>query len=1148
MNQERPLPIVFAVCFALVLWHVPDAAAKEMQDGWQRFHSLEGSFSIDVQGLPEVQVAVYPDRTITRYVFRLESVVWIATTFDYQQRDTSISDEAFTRNYIAELAGRSKAKIQWARNSDKNDAGGIQYAYENEEIYQVGQAFVKDNRLFTVARVSVGKAPVQWDEDDRLLNSFQSHSVDLTHARSAREFMLNNDAQMLMIKGLKHQQNQQWTEAVGVARVQAFLAYESFGAESADTASYVKELGESLVSVSRFDEAEAHLNLASRIYSVSKTDTLDRQVAIARSLAMINQQTGQFDRAIEYLEKATQLAGKQDPPDLSTQAAIAFAKAKLVYVSGDPERAYKLTLSWHDQAKGLPRKAIEDVIFAKDIDDVQPQFDALMGKIQRSRGDTVAARRHFVNAIEGYSKLPEPRVGASAWKTLAAASLMNLGQLELDQENYTTASETLSDAISQLNADLGTLHPTTMEGLTDLGHCYERLGDFDRARDLFTQILAWRREVFHGPNHAVASTLAALAHLEFRAGNAEAGYKHIKAATDMDIAIPPSEHPQLAAALQGRGNLLLLAKQYVAAEQLYTIAKDVLADRKIDSATQTVPIMIGLGTALLGQGKHDAATRELTSALKTAKRTLGDDAPQVALVLEKLADVSSAIGDVTAMMDRLDDSRRMMTRFVYRQMGRLDEPTQLKFLASEFQPAMHHALSLAAKSQDDPLVRQTAPEWLINGKGVSIESLSRSKRGSNQIAQRDWVSISQLQEALANDVVLIDLLRLDDIADDVDARYVAWVIQRSQAPRFVDLGDADQIDDLIERLRKSIHSTPERIADEGEADAEAKVRRLLGEVAKRLLHPCLAICDSQTSATTKRIVLSPDSQTWMIPWDALVLEDGQYAIERFAIDLVTSGRDLVRGYLVTDDGASKLTRPVVLADPKFGLSNEGTVRTRGGEVRQVSRLRQTSAEADVVSPMLKKLTSTKPLNLQREDASEHRIKQVTRPQVLHLATHGFFHTDQRGSNPLNRCGLMLAQCNVGGGQNEDGVLFGSEIVGLDLRGTRLVVLSACDTGIGDTRGGEGVAGLRHAFHLAGVQAVVASLWKANDLETTTLMKHFYSDLEHQCQHDVSMHVGESLRRAKLKWIHDRRQQGHATHPVFWAAFDASGQVPLKEEK
>jgi CHAT domain-containing protein len=198
-------------------------------------------------------------------------------------------------------------------------------------------------------------------------------------------------------------------------------------------------------------------------------------------------------------------------------------------------------------------------------------------------------------------------------------------------------------------------------------------------------------------------------------------------------------------------------------------------------------------------------------------------------------------------------------------------------------------------------------------------------------------------------------------------------------------------------------------------------------------------------------------------------------------------------------------------------------------------------------------------------ATKAALAGIVGPAVLHVATHGFYARDaparststpstrspaatrdslERGmfiegalaraplpmpedpAEALDRAGLALANANV----HPDGIVTARELANYDWWGTQLVVLSACETGVGAVPSGEGVYGLRRALALAGAEAQVVSLWNVSDSSVRALMREFYSELE------AGTGRAEALRRAKLRML----QQPKFAHPYYWAAFIPTG--------
>src|SRR5262245_38617270 len=260
---------------------------------------------------------------------------------------------------------------------------------------------------------------------------------------------------------------------------------------------------------------------------------------------------------------------------------------------------------------------------------------------------------------------------------------------------------------------------------------------------------------------------------------------------------------------------------------------------------------------------------------------------------------------------------------------------------------------------------------------------------------------------------------------------------------------------------------------------------------------------NKMSGDTRRLLIAPDGSLNLIPFAALVDQQNRYLVERYAISYLTSGRDLLR----LQTSPPNQNAPLIVADPLF--DSGATVATRAYQNSGDSPAG--NQEANPLNPtevFFKPLPGTgrEALAIKtvlpeasifvREQATEAALKQSKAPRLLHIATHGFFLGDQeappvkaRGvsghdplglsdprlsrwaakiENPLLRSGLALAGANKHGSEDhDDGVLTALEAASLDLWGTKLVVLSACDTGVGEVKNGEGVYGLRRALVLAG---------------------------------------------------------------------------------
>jgi CHAT domain-containing protein len=365
-------------------------------------------------------------------------------------------------------------------------------------------------------------------------------------------------------------------------------------------------------------------------------------------------------------------------------------------------------------------------------------------------------------------------------------------------------------------------------------------------------------------------------------------------------------------------------------------------------------------------------------------------------------------------------------------------------------------------------------------------------------------------------------------------RFAAYVLGQKGDPQLVDLGEAKPIDDQVQKFRKAVSSPKStNVSDLG----NALFKMTIGKIAPML-------------GGATEILLAPDGSLNVVPFSALVDDKGKLLLDSYNFTYLTSGRDLLR--IAARSKAQG--GGVIFADPAFdstGTTTAPAEGSRGARSMELSglmwpQLPGTGQEADEVEK-----TFTGLVDYRGAKATEGALKALHGPKILHLATHGFFLSDAKADkargpevnvpgmsqapptgseNPLLRSGLALAGANKLQSGDEDGILTSMEATGLDLWGTKLVVLSACDTGNGKVTNGEGVYGLRRALVIAGAESLVMSLWQVDDLATRDLMAGYYTKLK-------AGHARSTALREIQQEIHAKPKY---EHPYYWAAFVAAG--------
>ena len=450
-----------------------------------------------------------------------------------------------------------------------------------------------------------------------------------------------------------------------------------------------------------------------------------------------------------------------------------------------------------------------------------------------------------------------------------------------------------------------------------------------------------------------------------------------------------------------------------------------------------------------------------------------------------------------------------------------------------------------------------------------------------------WVTLDEVRKNLPAQSVLIEIAKFPVYHSNTKgpggtwdaAHYVAWVIPPAGAgdTTLVDLGDAEPIDGAVAKCRLHMESFRQAAGTVGIEQATKMAMLDIARLSAMVWQPL-----AKATNDAKSLIISPDGGLWLYPWEALSDREASFLVEKRQISYLVTGRQIaVKSARKTGSGAAIFADPDYDAEPaeaKSGHPNAWSEATRSllGEAAPkgllgnatVRPLSGAAAEVDAFTAALRSYVAAAPNVYRGKQASEGEFKKLQSPRVLVISTHGFFLPDQAFDNmpltdeakrlwtrynvsrffglagkneqivpnPLLRCGLALAGANRhrDAAEADDGVLTGLEILGADLHGTELVVLRACESGVGAVRDAEGTAGLHYAFQLTGAETVVATLWPIPVKPSSELMRTFFDNLVKK------QGKAEALRNAHVSLIHQVRKDTGGAHPALWAGFAIIG--------
>lgn len=948
---------------------------------------------------------------------------------------------------------------------------------------------------------------------------------------------------------------------------QALAIYEKFGNDHPATAEVLDSLAKNYNAKGNYAEAE---RLARKALSIrEKALGADHALSAASqgTLGDIFLAKGDYANARVFSERALEIAGKSYTAEDMAYSDAASRLARVQIKQGNYSSAEQLLTQ--------SSRTRETVAGKESLQAADSLFD--LGTLYLVKNDNVKSEQMNLRALQLKEKILGPN------DLQVSLILHNLGLIYYRRGDYSTAETYYQRALSVKEKTLGPTHPLLAATVNNLGLMYWKQHDYPKATKFFTRALEICESAY-GPESAdVSFPLGNLGIIAKETGDYDRAEKYYKRALAIEEKVFGAQNPRVGVTVESLGILYRDKGDYARAEPWFLRA-------------------VAITEASLGVDHPDnarhfrnlehlyAAEGDVANALKSLQRASD--------IEEKDLPLNLAVGSERQKLAYFNPMEEDLERIIsFQAQQGAGEPAALDLAATTLVQRKGRVLDAMADGLGALWNRSSTEDRALLDQLKEVTSqlaglVLKGPQGLSMAQHQERIkALSQRREQLESEVarssqgyyersgaVTLAAIKADMPADAAlvefavyrpfdptqpneseknfgDPRYIAYVIPSQGELRWKDLGGAKDIDAAVEAFRQALRD-PQR----------QDVKQLARALDAKIMQPVRALTGRAT-----HLLVSPDGQLDLIPFEALVDPQGRYLIEKFSVTYLTTGRDLLR----MEQARESKSGPFVIADPFFG--EPGTTMVASADKPNlklhaaINRRRSITTAQDLSAVYFAPLSGTaveaRAIQSLFPDAhvltgtraTKSALKQIDAPSILHIATHGFFlqdtaegtspagrspaagnapgkdtraaHVSATIENPLLRSGLALSGANLNKSSTEDGILTALEASNLNLWGTKLVTLSACDTGLGEVRNGEGVYGLRRAFFLSGAETLVMSLWPVSDSVTRETMTAYYTGLKQ------GLGRGEALHQAELAMMRRKGRQ----HPFYWASFIQSGE-------